>query len=65
MCLVTEHRRLRLRCACCGKVTLADLPAGMPAGAFGPKLCATVVGLATHVSRKEVPRFVCGNVGAR
>ena len=24
VCLVTEHQRLRRRCACCGKVTLAD-----------------------------------------
>ena len=63
VCVVTEHRRLRRRCACCGKVTLADVAAGTPVGAFGPNLCATVVGLAAHMSREQVARFVCDNFG--
>ncbi len=49
VCLVTEHQRLRRRCKCWGKVTLADVPAGVPAGAFGPNLCATVVSLCAHM----------------
>lgn len=61
VCDVTEHRRLRRRCACCGRVTLAGVPAGTPAGAFGPNLCATVVGLAAHMSREEVAKFVVDN----
>ena len=63
VCLVTEHQRLRRRCACCGKVTLAGVGAGTPVGAFGPNLCATVVGLATHMSREEVAKFVVDNFG--
>jgi len=63
VCLVTEHQRLRLRCGCCGKVTLADVPAGVPAGAFGPNLCATVVGLSAHMSREQVALFVTDNFG--
>ena len=61
VCLVTEHQRLRRRCACCGKVTLGDVTPGAPAGAFGLNLCATVVGLATHMSREEVAKFVVDN----
>lgn len=63
VCMVTEHQRLRRRCGCCGKVTLASVPAGTPEGAFGPNLCATVVGLAAHMSREEVAKFVCDNFG--
>lgn len=63
VCHVTEHQRLRRRCVCCGKVTLADVPAGTPAGAFGANLCATVVGLAAHMSREEVAKFVADNFG--
>lgn len=63
VCSVTEHRRLRRRCRCCGKVTLADIAAGTPAGAFGANLCATVVHLSTHMSREEVAKFVADNFG--
>ena len=63
VCYVTEHQRLRRRCRCCGKVTLADVPAGTPAGAFGPNLCATVVGLSAHMSREEVAKFVVDTFG--
>jgi transposase len=63
VCVVTEHQRLRVKCSCCGKVTLAAVPAGVPAGAFGPNLCATVVGLCAHMSREEVAKFVVDNFG--
>lgn len=63
VCAVTEHQRRRRRCGCCGKVTLADIPAGTPVGAFGANLCATVVGLSAHMSREEVAKFVCDNFG--
>lgn len=63
VCTVTEHRRLRRRCRCCGKVTLADVAAGTPAGAFGPNLCATVVALSAHMSREEVAAFVRDTYG--
>lgn len=60
---VTEHQRVRRRCGCCGRVTLADLPAGVPAGAFGPNLCTTVVALSAHMSREQVAQLVCDNFG--
>lgn len=63
VCLVTEHQRMRVKCACCGKVTLAGVPTGIPAGAFGPNLCATVVALSVHMSREQVAAFVCDNFG--
>jgi transposase len=63
VCVVTEHQRLRRRCRCCGKVTLAGVAVGTPAGAFGPNLCATVVGLCAHMSREQVARFVCDTFG--
>lgn len=37
---VTEHQRYRARCPDCGHVSLADLPVGVPLGAFGPRLTA-------------------------
>jgi len=63
VCRVIEHRRLRRRCRCCAKVTLAEVAAGVPAGAFGPNLCATVVALSAHMSREQVAKFVCDNFG--
>jgi hypothetical protein len=63
VCVVTEHRRLCRRCRCCGKVTLAGVAVGAPGGAFGPHLCATVVGLCAHMSREQVAGFVCDTFG--
>jgi transposase len=40
--LVTEHRLHRVVCPACGEPTRAVLPAGVPAGAFGPRLQAAV-----------------------
>jgi hypothetical protein len=45
------------------KVTLVGVPAGTPAGAFGPNLCATVGALSMHMSREQVARFVADNFG--
>lgn len=60
---VTEHRRMRARCRC-GCCTLADLPAGVPAGAFGPAAAAAAATLtAARVSRREAARLLgdlCG-----
>lgn len=63
VCSVTEHQRVRVRCACCGKLTLAPVPAGVPAGAFGPNLSATIVGLSLHMSREQVARFITDSFG--
>src|SRR5258708_24048793 len=39
---VVEHRRHRLTCPQCGTRTAAALPAGVPPGAFGPRLQAVL-----------------------
>ena len=60
---VTEHQRMRVRCRC-GQRTLADLPTGVHAGAFGPAIAAAAATLtAARVSRREVARLLgdlCG-----
>ena len=60
---VTEHRRMRVPCTC-GCRTLAELPVGVPAGAFGPAVAAAAATLtAARVSRRETARLLgdlCG-----
>jgi transposase len=60
---VTEHRLHRVRCAACGHTTGAALPAAVPAGAFGPRLQATVALLSGRyrLSRREAAD-VCGTL---
>ena len=54
---VTEHRRMRVRCDC-GACTLAELPAGVPAGAFGPGVAAAAATLtAARIGRRETVRI--------
>ena len=52
---VTEHRLHRRRCPGCGKATRAELPADVPASAFGPRMEAAVATLAVRnrVSRRD------------
>lgn len=53
---VTEHRLHSQYCDGCGHTTQADLPAGVPQGAFGPRLQAALA-LFTgcyHVSKRTV-----------
>lgn len=40
--LVTEHRRHRLTCSCCGTITCGVLPAGVPQSQAGPRLVGFV-----------------------
>lgn len=40
--LITEYRRHRLTCECCGVTTCAELPAGVPQGQTGPKLAGFI-----------------------
>lgn len=60
---VTEHRRMRVPCTC-GCRTLAQLPGGVSAGAFGPAVAAAAATLtAARVSRREAARLLgdlCG-----
>ncbi len=57
---VTEHRLHQGRCRRCGEEVAACLPAGVPSGAFGPRLQAMVVALTGvyRLSRREVPRLL-------
>jgi transposase len=41
--VVTEYQRHRLLCPACGEATRAELPAGVPAGGFGPRVQAITV----------------------
>jgi transposase len=54
--VVTEHRLQHVRCAACGTTTCAGLPPAVSAGAFGPRLQATVAVLSGRyrLSRREV-----------
>ncbi|QDU59621.1 Transposase IS66 family protein [Planctomycetes bacterium Pan216] len=38
--MITEYRRHRLACPCCGENTCAPLPEGVPTGQSGPRLIA-------------------------
>lgn len=52
---VTEHRLRRRLCPACSKATRAELPADVPATAFGPRVEAAVATLAirNRVSRRD------------
>jgi transposase len=64
---VSEHRLHRLRCPDCGVETRAELPAGVPRGAFGPRLQAAVATLAVRnrVSRRDTTELSRELFGAR
>ena len=63
---VTEHRLHRLRCPACAACTRAELPAELPAGAFGARLQAAVATLAVRnrVSRRDTVELVRDLFGA-
>lgn len=58
--VVTEYQLHRLACAHCGAVTRADVPAGVPPGAGGPRVQATVA-LCTgayHLSKRTTQQVM-------
>ena len=63
--MVTEYQVHRLACPACGILTRADLPVGVPAGGFGPRVQA-IVALYTgayHLSKRttqDVMADLCG-----
>src|SRR5665647_923887 len=63
---VSEHRLHRLRCPACAAETRAKLPAGVPPGAFGPRLQAAVATLAVRnrVSRRDTTELLRELFGA-
>jgi transposase len=64
---LTEHQLQRLRCPDCGQTTRAELPPGVPGGAFGPRLEAAVATLAVRnrVSRRDTVELVGELFGAK
>jgi transposase len=62
---VTEYQLHTLACARCGAVTAAALPAGVPRGAFGPRLEATVAVCTGvyHLSRRTTVRLLADLLG--
>lgn len=56
---MTEYQLHRLRCARCGVVTCGQLPAGVPAHGYGPRV-ASVIALcsgAYRLSKRKVASF--------
>jgi transposase len=64
--LLAEHRLQRLRCPDCGATARAELPPGVPAGAFGPRLQAAAATLAVRnrVSRRDTTELMRELFGA-
>jgi transposase len=64
---VREWQRLRLECPCCGRASLAELPAGVSASAFGPRLHAHVAVLASagRLSRAKIAELLADAYGLR
>jgi transposase len=62
---VVEYRLHRLACPRCGVATRGDLPAGVPRGAFGPRLQATVALLtgAYRLSKRQVKAILADLLG--
>ena len=58
--LVFQYDLIRLRCPCCGKPRLADLPPGVTWGAFEPRLEAHIATLAGvfRLSRRQTREVV-------
>ena len=65
--VVSEHRLHRLRCPDCGATARAELPADVPAGAFGPRLAAAIAALTVRnrVSRRDVAELTEELFGVR
>ena len=57
---VTEYRRHRLACPCCGETTCAELPAGVPQGQSGPRLTVLVALLMAYYrqSKRRTAEFL-------
>lgn len=63
--LVFQYELVRLRCPCCGRPRLADLPEGVTWSAFAPRLEAHIATLAGvyRLSRRQVAEVVCSVFG--
>jgi transposase len=56
----TEYRRNKIRCACCGKSTLAQVEGVVPKSPFGPRLMAHISLLTGvyNISRRQAVEFL-------
>jgi transposase len=57
---IREYHQHVLQCRACGESTRGQLPAGIPTGAFGPRLQA-LIGLCTgcyHLSKRQTEEFL-------
>lgn len=64
--VTTEHQLLKVCCPGCATHTRAALPAGVEAGAFGPRLRSTVVMLAVMLLSRRATAALLGDMfGAR
>src|SRR5512147_1713684 len=63
--VVDEYRLHRLRCPRCHTRTCAPLPAGVPTGAFGPRLRAilSVLAGAYRLGKRPIRQVVCDLLG--
>lgn len=64
---VTEYRRHQLVCKDCGLATRAELPAGVPQSAFGPRLCSLLAILVGkyRLSKRMVEELLCDFLGIK
>jgi transposase len=64
---VVEYRLHRLGCPRCGVATRGELPRGVPRGAFGPRLQATValLGGAYRLSKRRIVAMLADLLGLR
>ncbi len=58
--LIFQYELVRLRCPCCGRPRLAELPEGVSGSAFGPRIEAHIAVLAGvyRLSRRQVAEVV-------
>lgn len=65
--VVTEYQLHALSCTTCGKVSRAELPDGVPTGAFGPRLQALVSTLTAHyrLSKQKTQELLADVLGIR
>lgn len=56
----TEYQLHTLECPACGRRTRAELPAGVPSGAFGPRVQALVAVLSGqyHLSKRQIEELL-------
>jgi len=63
--LILQYELYRLRCPCCGKPRLAELPEGVSRSAFGPRIEAHIATLAGvfRLSRRQAAEVVSSMLG--